>query len=246
MLRLPVVESLRDSNSRFGETRLQVAEKLRQEIDPAALGMRVLPVKRLGLAASAGTTPFGGLFLGFSFFLIAAAVMLVALLFQLGIQQRAAELGTLAAVGVGRRRISRLLGGEGAVVAAAGAMLGVVAGMLYAWLMVYGLRTWWLAAVSTPFLRLHVAAASLVIGWLVGVVVSLVRDLVVDPETGAGAGGTAAFGGSGGRPGLGCVFGLASPTLRRRVFSLLRWPILRVVFLVLAVVQCVAGFLHAR
>ena len=60
------------------------AERLRQAIDPAAMGVSLLPVKQLGLAASAGTTPFGGLFLGFSFFLIAAAVMLVALLFQLG------------------------------------------------------------------------------------------------------------------------------------------------------------------
>ena len=65
--------------------------------------MTFLPVKAQGLAASAGTTPFEALFLGFSFFLIAAAVMLIALLFQLGIEQRASELGTLAAVGIGRR-----------------------------------------------------------------------------------------------------------------------------------------------
>ena len=54
--------------------------------------------------------------------------MLVALLFQLGIQQRASELGTLAAVGVGRRRISRLLSREGVIVAAVGATIGVAAG----------------------------------------------------------------------------------------------------------------------
>ena len=74
--------------------------------NPPTLGMTFLPVKQHGLAAASGTTPFDALFLGFSFFLIAAAVMLIALLFQLGIQQRAGELGTLAAVGVGRKRIA--------------------------------------------------------------------------------------------------------------------------------------------
>jgi len=103
---------------------------------------------------------------------IAAWVMLVALLFQLGIQQRMSELGTLAAVGVGRRRISRLLAREGVIVAAVGATIGIVAGGLYAWLVIFGLTTWWVAAISTPFLRLHVGWPSLVIGWLVGVVVS--------------------------------------------------------------------------
>ena len=39
--------------------------------------------------------------------------MLIALLFQLGVEQRAGELGTLAAVGVGRERITRLLAREG-------------------------------------------------------------------------------------------------------------------------------------
>jgi hypothetical protein len=34
--------------------------------------MTFLPVKEQGLAAASGTTPFDGLFLGFSFFLIAA------------------------------------------------------------------------------------------------------------------------------------------------------------------------------
>ena len=83
-----------------------------------------------------------------------------------------ASLGTLAAVGIGRKRIARLLGREGLVVAAIGATLGVAAGIVYAWLMISGLRTWWLAAISTPFLELHVTPRSLVIGWLIGVVVS--------------------------------------------------------------------------
>jgi len=146
--------------------------KLASAINAADLGMSVLPVKQLGLEAASGTTPFGGLFLLFSFFLIAAALMLIAILFQLGIQQRSGELGTLSAVGIGRKQISKLLSREGLLIAIIGATIGTAGGVLYAWLMIAGLRTWWLAAISTPFIELHVGWPSLLIGWLTGVVLS--------------------------------------------------------------------------
>ncbi len=122
--------------------------------------------------AAAGTTPFGVLFLAFSFFLIAAAVMLVAILFQLGVEQRAAEFGLLLAVGMPGRRAVRLLSAEGLLVAALGALAGVAAGVGYAWLMLAGLCTWWLGAISTPFLHLYATPASLLAGYLIGLAVT--------------------------------------------------------------------------
>ena len=64
---------------------------LQQHLDPAAFGFVFQPIRQQQLDASAGTTPFGVLFLCLSFFIIAAAVMLVALLFRLGIDRRAAR-----------------------------------------------------------------------------------------------------------------------------------------------------------
>jgi putative ABC transport system permease protein len=141
--------------------------------DPAAMGFQFRPVKRQGLEASSGTTPFGILFLGFSFFIIASAVMLVGLLFRLGIDQRATEVGILLAVGFRRRRVARVFAGEAIAVAAVGGLAGAAAGIGYAWLMLAGLRTWWLAAVSTPFLRLHWTWTSVVAGYASGAGVSL-------------------------------------------------------------------------
>jgi ABC-type antimicrobial peptide transport system permease subunit len=164
LLRMPAVEVVHANP--------ELSAHLEKQFDPAKLGMAFLPVKRLGVAASSGTTPFDALFLGFSFFLIAAAVMLIALLFKLGVEQRARELGILAAAGFPQRRITRLLAWEGLVVAAIGAAVGVVVGVLYAWGVITGLCTWWVAAIATPFLRLHVSPSSLFIGWLVGIAVS--------------------------------------------------------------------------
>ena len=82
------------------------------DLDPTKLGFQFLPVKAMGLRAAAGTTEFNELFLAFSFFIIAAAVMLVALLFKLGIEGRADEIGLLLAVGFRRQARGALLLGE--------------------------------------------------------------------------------------------------------------------------------------
>jgi len=156
------------------ETLAADAQRLTAELDPVVLGLAMQPVKGLGLAAAAGTTPFDLLFLGFSFFIIAAAVMLVALLFRLGVDTRAAEVGVMLAQGLPLRLVQRLLSREGLLVAALGGLAGVGLGIGYAALMLAALSSpnWWLAAVSTPFLKLHVTPASLAIGYFGGVLIS--------------------------------------------------------------------------
>jgi putative ABC transport system permease protein len=132
------------------------------------LGFDLQPAKRQGLAAASGTTPFDALFMGLSMFLIAAALILIALLFRLGIEQRASEMGLLLALGWPRKRVARALLTEGLMVALAGAILGVVCGVGYALFMIEGLRSWWVGAISTPFLKAHIGLVSLVAGGLCG------------------------------------------------------------------------------
>lgn len=153
---------------------LQDALKDELSKQKAALGFEFRPVKRQGLLASQGTTDFNQLFLGFSFFIIAAAVMLVLLLFRLGIERRASEIGTLLATGFSLRRVRLLLLAEGVLLAMVGGGVGLAAAAAYAWLMLAGLRSpgWWLAAISAPFLELYVSGRSLTIGYASGVVVA--------------------------------------------------------------------------
>ncbi len=157
-----------------------VATRLRDAIAPAELGFLFRPIKRQALAASAGTTPFAGLFIGFSFFIIAAAVMLVALLFQLGIEQRASQIGVMLAVGLRRTLTGKLLSREGLIVAAVGGLAGIGLGIAYAWLMIAGLNSpaWWGQAIASPFLTLHLDnPLTFVIGLLSGVIIAWVTIL---------------------------------------------------------------------
>ena len=105
-----------------GVTEQSLAAQLEHDLNPAAAGFQFLPVKRLSLAAAAGTTPFAVLFLAFSMFIIAAALMLLAVLFKLGVDARAAELGIMLAVGFRRRMLRRMMLVEGSFVALVGAL----------------------------------------------------------------------------------------------------------------------------
>jgi ABC-type antimicrobial peptide transport system permease subunit len=147
-------------------------DRLRSQLDPESVGFAFRAVKKQGLAAAEGTTPFAVLFLSFSMFLIAAAVMLIVLLFRLGVERRASEIGVLLAVGWSARRVRTLLLAEGVVVAAVGALLGTAAGVGFAALMIAGLTTIWVEAIAAPFLELHYTVASLAIGYASGVLLS--------------------------------------------------------------------------
>jgi ABC-type antimicrobial peptide transport system permease subunit len=163
-----------DASVAPGQTALE--QRLLKEFQPHAgeLGFIFLPLRRQSEDASGGTTQFDMLFLALSMFIIAAALMLVWILFRLGVEQRASEIGTLQALGWPGKKTARVLALEGALVAAAGGLAGSLLGIGYAWLMITGLRTWWVGAVATPFLELYITSLSLLAGYASGVIVCVV------------------------------------------------------------------------
>ena len=147
--------------------------------DRASLGFRFQDVRAQALAGASQSQDFGGLFIGFSFFLILAALILMALLFQFGIEQRTNEIGTLLALGFTPSRVRDLLLGEGVAIAFIGGLLGMLGGIGYAQAMLYGLATLWRDAVGTSALRYHVTPMTLVIGLFASVAVSAVTIWIV-------------------------------------------------------------------
>ncbi len=164
--------SLRVENS--GENfQTQLQKKLLEKIKPEQMGFVFQPVKQRGLAAATGATDFGMLFIGFSWFLIVAAALLVGMLFRLGVEQRAKEVGLLRAVGFSARDVRRRLLHEGSILVGIGGLLGLIGAVGYAALLMFGLRTWWVGAIGAPSLFLHVKATSLIIGYFAAIAVTL-------------------------------------------------------------------------
>src|SRR5207249_6199523 len=108
-----------------------VAARIRAQLTPAAVGLFFAPVREQALAGSSQAMDFGQLFLGFSLFLIVAALLLTALLFAFGVEQRSEEVGTLLALGFLPRRVQALFLMEGGALALVAGVAGSAAGILY-------------------------------------------------------------------------------------------------------------------
>ena len=151
--------------SRYGRltsVRVQGTQPLEFRAPRGAIAATALRNQRV--TASAGATDFGAYFSYFSFFLMVAALLLAALFFRLSIEQRASQIGVLRAGGFPVTAVRRAFILEGALVAAAGAVIGVVLAIAWAAFMMFALRTWWVGAVGTTLLRLHIDPLALAIG----------------------------------------------------------------------------------
>ncbi len=154
-------------------------------IDAFAAGLTVRHARAEAVAAADGTTDFGEYFIYFSFFLVVAGLLLAGMFFALTVEQRARELGLLLAVGFRRVDLRRTLLVEAGVLTAVGSLIGIAAAVGYAALVMYGLRTWWVGAVGTTALTLHVDPLMLLAGVLGAALASVAALVVVtapDPE----------------------------------------------------------------
>jgi ABC-type lipoprotein release transport system permease subunit len=147
---------------------------LRERLDPAEAGLAVRDVRAEALQSSRGATDFGEYFTYFSFFLVVSALLLAVLFFKLGIEQRLREVGLLRAVGFSVPQVRGVFLREGAVLALVGGLVGTADALGYAWLVMTGLRTWWVDAVGTTALEVHVRPLTLVAGFAGGFVAAMV------------------------------------------------------------------------
>ncbi len=165
--------------SRFGSlTSMRVpasddfAARLRAKIDPARMGLAAYPVRAQNLASSRGATDFGEYFVYFSFFLVVSGVLLAVLFFKLGVEQRMKEIGVLQTLGFDAAAIRKIFMKEGYVLSIIGSYAGMICAIAYGWLIMVGLRTWWIGATGTSLLRLHVSPVPLGIGFVAGIAAS--------------------------------------------------------------------------
>lgn len=138
--------------------------ELPRRLAPGAQGLAFQAVSALAAQGARGATDFGQLFLAFSCFLIVAAALLTGLLFRLGVEARAREVGLLGALGFPAARVRRRFLAEGMVIAVLGVAAGLAGAVGYARLLLLALATVWRPAVGTSELHLHVQPLSLVLG----------------------------------------------------------------------------------
>ncbi len=154
-------------------TRTLFETEFLKKIQPEQIGFQFLALQAEGQQAATGATDFGMLFSSLSILIILAVAWLVELFFRIGVEQRSHEIGILQAVGYSLAKIRRRFFFEGGSVAGIGTLLGCLLAIGYAQLMIFGLKTWWLPAIGTPFIAFHASLWSLLIGVCVTMVVML-------------------------------------------------------------------------
>lgn len=168
-IRFPVPEG-----TRADDLASRLSTGLRSALRPEAVGVAVLPVRRLATEASVGATDFGEYFTYFSFFIVVSAILLAILFFRLGVEGRLRQIGIMRAAGFTVSAIRRVMLIEAVALAAVGGAIGVIGAILYGRLIMHGLRTWWVGAVGTTELTLHVTPLSLTGGALGGIAAAIV------------------------------------------------------------------------
>jgi putative ABC transport system permease protein len=146
----------------------EIERGLKERMDPAGLGFILQDVRAEGLQASSSSVGFSQLFLGLSFFIVLAALLLTALVFVFNIESRAEEHGLLLALGFSRKSVTKIVRREGAVLVLVGSVLGSLPGVLYNVLVLAGLKTVWGGAVGTAALRIHPTVPSVLLGIAIG------------------------------------------------------------------------------
>jgi ABC-type lipoprotein release transport system permease subunit len=144
-----------------------------KEITPSDLGMAIEPIREQGIHAAENGTDFSGLFIGLSFFILVASIILTALLFRLNIENRSAQVGLLAALGFQEKQVRSFYLLEGLFVSLVGGLIGLVISVFYTQLVFKVLNSLWFDIVRTNVLEIKIVPATLFLGLAISLLVSL-------------------------------------------------------------------------
>jgi ABC-type antimicrobial peptide transport system permease subunit len=175
--RYGVLTAVRFNGDRVATNML--ADNLRMRLSPSMFGLTLRPVRAQAMRAGDDAVDFGSLFLGLSFFIVLAGLLLTGLLFAFSVEQRRRQIGTLLALGFRRPQARRLLLAEGALLALSGGILGVVCGVLYNQGILFALSTVWRGAVGAVTLYAHITPLSLAAGYVAGVATAVAAMWIV-------------------------------------------------------------------
>ncbi|MBE7497704.1 MAG: ABC transporter permease [Verrucomicrobiaceae bacterium] len=129
-----------------GQDEATLKQEIVSKLQLSDIGLVERDFKADADAAAKGSVDFGGLFIGLSMFLIAAALVFAALLFLFTLERRASQIGLLLAIGWTPKSVRRALLLEAGVIAVGGVLLGILGGRLYTQLALDGLSGAWSGA----------------------------------------------------------------------------------------------------
>lgn len=146
--------------------------ELQKAVNPPDLGMKFRDVRRQGIEASTQSVSFSELFIGLSFFVMIAALLLTGLFALASVEQRHEQTGLLSALGLPRSLISRMMIIENGFLVVTGSILGVFLAVFYNIMILEALETVWKGAVGTSALQMKLEWGSILTGMAAGLLMA--------------------------------------------------------------------------
>jgi len=142
------------------------------ELTANEFGIQLIHPKETGLNAAKKGVDFSGLFLSLGFFIIISALLLLIIPFSEMIYQRNKEIELLKSIGYSRKRIIRMMWRESVPVVLIASLVGVVAGFLYTFIVMWLLGSVWKGATHTEGFAVHIDLPTILIGLFIALIIS--------------------------------------------------------------------------
>ncbi|HAN77086.1 MAG TPA: hypothetical protein DCQ31_04560 [Bacteroidales bacterium] len=152
----------------------KILAAIKQTILPEQLGFAIISAKELANKAALGSVDFAQLFLSLGFFIIAAALMLIYLIYGLNLKHRSSEFELQMRIGFSKKQIFKLQLLEIMGITVFSALLGTLLSIPYSYLMVGALNSVWYGAVQTNALEVFVTERALLYGFISVLIISAI------------------------------------------------------------------------
>lgn len=156
-----------------------IEQSILGQLHPASMGLNIRDVKQESTWSASNAVDFAQLFLGLSFFLMLAALLLSALLFGMLLQQRNKEQGLYRSLGLSRNKIYGIFLSEALLNTFVSSLLGVFTGIGLSKLLLYFINSIWIDIVRTSSIGLYVHQSSLLTGFVANFLVAAAVLLIL-------------------------------------------------------------------
>ena len=136
-------------------------------------GLQIIHPRELGLNAAVGGVDFASLFLSLGFFIILSAILLMLVPLSEMIHRRKNDIALWFSLGYSAKRILRILWMESAPVVLISSTFGVIAGIIYARVVLVLLGSLWRGATQTGGFFINFDIGLIFAGFFIGVAMSM-------------------------------------------------------------------------
>jgi putative ABC transport system permease protein len=133
-------------------------------LQPEMFGVEVMHPREDAIYAAQNGVDFSELFLALGFFIIVSALLLIYTPLLEMYENRRGEMQTLLTIGFTPARIRRMLAAEATPIVLGGVVIGIFAGILYTFIILWLLESVWHGATHTASFSLHFRPITILIG----------------------------------------------------------------------------------